>query len=233
MIAGVDGCKRGWLVAISAGWPCEELPELVFCRDFSLVLETTVSCSVVVVDMPIGLPSGDECRKCDIAARDEIGRKDSKRIFMTPPRQSLQASTAEEFQQIHRRLKGKGAGIPVWGIAQKLKEVDAEMNPKIQEHTMEFHPELAWKQLAGNVLASKHTAKGILQRLEFIKKFIPEVAGFGDVPAATRGKIDDVLDALVGLATAHSIATGPDYNRRLPLDEPGRDERGLRMEIWF
>lgn len=22
MIAGVDGCKGGWLVALAAGWPC-------------------------------------------------------------------------------------------------------------------------------------------------------------------------------------------------------------------
>jgi hypothetical protein len=44
-------------------------------------------------------------------------------------------------------------------------------------------------------------------------------------------KLDDILDASVGLAVAAAIVSGPGTGGRLPAGEPPRDERGLRMEI--
>jgi len=231
MISGVDGCKGGWLVAVSSGWPCVEMPGLEFCHDFCQVLKATESCKVVVVDMPIGIPSGGEYRDCDILARKELG-KARNRVFLTPSRQCLQADTPEEFQEIHRRLRGKGAGLPLWGILPKLREVDGLMSPGLQGRILEFHPELVWKKLGGKVLNSKHTTEGILQRIGLIERYIPNIGYLDSYQAVKKAKIDDVLDAVVGLAAAHFIATGPDYSRRLPVREPTRDERGLRMEIW-
>ncbi len=232
MICGVDGCKGGWIVAIGSTWPCGKLPELLFCRDFSYVLGVAEKCEVVVVDMPIGIPSGAKCRDCDMLAREELGRE-SNRVFLTPPRESLQADTVGEFQEIHRRLRHKGAGLPAWGIVRKIKEVDDNMKRQSQSRIMEYHPELVWKKLGGKVLSSKHTAQGILQRIELIENYMPNVKDFSNCQAVRKAKIDDVLDAVVGLAAAYSITAGPDYNRRLPISEPPRDERDLRMEIWF
>jgi predicted RNase H-like nuclease len=45
--------------------------------------------------------------------------------------------------------------------------------------------------------------------------------------------VDDVLDCIVGLPVAYSIAGDPTHKRRLPENNPPRDKRGLRMEIWF
>ena len=50
MVAGVDGCKGGWVVAL---WG--RGVELILCADFVEVVEVTRDCSAVAVDMPIGL----------------------------------------------------------------------------------------------------------------------------------------------------------------------------------
>ncbi len=233
MIGSVDGCKGGWVVAMSVHWPCERLSELFVCRDFGSVIAATERCEVLVVDMPIGIPSGSELRKCDIAARQLLGLAGRNRVFLTPPRECLKAATPEEFQRMHRELRGKGAALVVWGIVPKIREVDAVMSAELQERIVEFHPELVWKHLSGKVLESKHKQRGIAQRVELLKGGVRDINGL-EIPAVPDGaRMDDVLDAVVGLWTADCIAGGVDYNRRLPKEEPARGERGLRMEIWF
>lgn len=232
MIAGVDGCKEGWVVAIGEGWRCEGRAKLIFCADFGSVVEATSSCEAVVVDMPIGIPPGAECRDCDVQAREMLGSGGS-RVFPTPPRESLVASTYQEFLARHKELRGKGVSKQTCGIVPKIKEVDAVMTVELQDRVFEFHPEVAWKYVAGRTLESKHNVQGILERLEIVERCAGGVGRFvreGDIRAA---KVDDVLDAIVGLSVADAIAEGPDYNRRLPEREPPRDARGLRMEIWY
>jgi len=73
MIASVDGCKGGWLVAKSQSWPFDQSLQFEVHHDFNSVLENTDSCAVVVVDMPIGLPEDSEPRACDVAARQTLG----------------------------------------------------------------------------------------------------------------------------------------------------------------
>ena len=58
MIAGVDGCRGGWLVAKSECWPFRTPLTLNVCKSFAEVLDATQDCESVVVDMPIGLPKG-------------------------------------------------------------------------------------------------------------------------------------------------------------------------------
>ena len=232
MIAGVDGCKKGWVVAVGDGWSSQQRPRLLFCETFKLVLKATDTCEVVAVDMPIGIPSGAQRRDCDLQAIKALG-KAASRVFLTPPRESLCAKTPVEFQEIHRNLRDTGAGFVVWGIVPKIKEVDEVMKPQLQDRVFEFHPELVWKRLAGNVLDSKHTASGILQRISIVEEYVGGIKHFREDKGAMNGAIDDVLDALVGLSVAHCIATGPDYNGRLPGGQSPKDSRGLKMEIWY
>ncbi len=232
MIAGVDGCKKGWVVAVGDGWPSRQRPRLLFCETFKSVLDATDGCKVVAVDMPIGIPSGAQLRECDEPARKSLG-KAASRVFLTPPREALCAKTPKEFQEIHKNLRGTGAGFVVWGIVPKIKEVDEVMKPQLQDRVFEFHPELVWKRLAGGVLDSKHTAAGILQRISIIDEYIGGIEHFREDKGAMNGAIDDVLDSLVGLSVAHCIANGTDYNGRLPGGQSPKDSRGLRMEIWY
>ena len=99
-----------------------------------------------------------------------------------------------------------------------------EADPALQQRIFEFHPEGTWRRLAaGRPLASKRTMAGILERLALLN----QVAGgwTRPQPYALPGKpaIDDVLDAIVGIAAASNGATR--------VSTAPTNRAGLRMEI--
>ena len=228
-LAGVDGCRNGWIVALATDWPCLQPVELLFCPDFEAVLAATAACEAVAVDMPIGLPDGPAPRPCDLEAQQALGAQRSS-IFLAPPRQILLASSPAEFQRLHREIRGVGAGLPVWGIVPKMREVNEalEKQPSLQDRVFEFHPERTWRRLAaGREISSKKTPAGILDRIAVLNA---ATAGRWTSPRSYEipGKpaLDDILDAISGLAAAHAFLTQP------RIDAP-RNACGLRMEIWY
>jgi predicted RNase H-like nuclease len=235
MLASVDGCKGGWLVAISESWPCKEQPILCVCVDFRALLYVTRECRVVVVDIPIGLPDGKTSRQCDIEARMKLSKNGQSRVFLTPPRSCLQAKSPEEFQERHKIICKKGAGLPVWGILPKLKQADEAMEPDKQDRIYEFHPELAWVGLAKRALESKHSEGGRNEREGILNRFVPGlnciIAGRKHLGRAAA--LDDIFDALVGLSVARRISDKEQPPCRLPTGRVPTDSRGLRMEIWY
>ena len=235
MIASTDGCKAGWLLAVADGWPCRKEPLLYVCRSFREVLELTVRCRAVVVDIPIGLPRGSEIRACDQAAISKLGKDGQNRVFLTPPREALAAHDVNAFQAAHRKARGVGAGYPVWGIVPKLNEVDRLMTPTKQHRVREFHPELTWARLGNQTAASKHGQEGIAQRIAILERFVPNLNLIVEWKKrlGRAARVDDLLDALVGLTVAEGIRDGTNPPHRLPAVSPPKDDRGLRMEIWF
>jgi|SRR5579872_5896841 len=238
MIAGVDGCRNGWIVAFGRAWPCDEPVNIVFCANFSTVLETTNSCQVIAVDMPIGLPDGSDERECDLSARKALGTKQSS-VFLAPPRACIEAPGPIEFQAMHRKVRGKGAGLPVWGIVPKMLEVNRLLeeriatDPSTQDRVIEFHPELTWQRFAGSSeLSSKRSAEGVLQRI-----YLLETLSQGWLPPFPQQipgnpTIDDALDAVVGISAAQRFLDRAKSVQRHPAGEPKRNRAGLRMEIW-
>lgn len=244
MIAGVDGCKAGWLVALAQETADGSLGtvRLCLCADFAAVVLLTAECVCVAVDIPIGLPSGPEPRACDLAARQRLGGTARARVFPTPPRGTLSAESPRQFQSLHRQLTGRAASLPVWGIVPKLREVDAAMTPQLQRRIVEVHPELVWQRLAAGTLSSKHQRAGLAERRALLEPRVPELARL----CAWRERLgraataDDLLDTLVCLSAAHelqSLLHSPtdqidQSGRRLPVGPVPLDKRGLRMEIW-
>ncbi|MBX7131529.1 MAG: DUF429 domain-containing protein [Fimbriimonadaceae bacterium] len=224
MLAGVDGCRGGWVVALAPTWP--GAIRLEIAKNFSAVLELTAKCRVVAVDMPIGLPTGATRRACDRAAREALGARSSS-VFFAPPRAALAAENPLEFQAIHRQLFGKGASIPLWGIVPKIREVDALMTPSLQERVVEAHPELVWRRLAGSDLPSKHRPEGIAARLECLRDVGVRSEPNSPIPGV---KQDDMLDAIALLACASARLDGTGV--RYPAAFEERDEKGLLMEMW-
>jgi predicted RNase H-like nuclease len=238
MLAGVDGCRNGWIVALAPSWPCHQPVSIEFYPDFKAVLEATRTCEVVAVDMPIGLPDGNELRECDVLAQKALGGQRSS-VFLTPPRSCLDAAGPREFQSMHRQIRGTGAGLPVWGIVPKMLEVNRLLedriasDPALQDRIIEFHPELTWRRLAGSSkLSSKRTAEGILQRISLLEQLSQGwLPGFPQkIPG--NAAIDDVLDAVIGISASQSAARRDEILQRLPVGEPKRNSKGLRMEIW-
>ena len=233
MLAGVDACKGGWIVAKSASWPCREVPCLAVCPDFRAVLALTVDCKRVAVDIPIGLPWRDKLRLCDLEAKKLLSGHNGSALFYAPPRDTLHAETPEQFQRLHRKARSVGAGLPVWGFLAKVKEANAAMTTEFQKRVVEFHPELTWIRIAGENLESKHTFEGIVERKKLLRRSVPDLEKIlrwkdflGRAAAA-----DDLLDALVGLAVASASLRNSPYS--LPFKTTEIDSGGLRMEIWY
>ena len=232
MIAGVDGCPAGWVVTMAPAWPPQQVC-LAVCRDFAVVVATTAPCTLVVVDIPIGLPNPGQHRQCDVEARKILGRG-APRVFHTPPRELLEIPDYRAFAQRYRDAYGQGVSIQTFQLRTRLLDVDALMTPALQERIREYHPELVWRHLAGRLLPSKHTPEGLEIRRRLLQPHVPALDAVRPRRAKAAGtfKEHDLLDALVGLELAHRMTRQPAAARRLP-SKPPRDARGLRMEIWY
>ncbi len=56
LLAGVDGCRGGWVVVMGYMWPLLAKIMTEIFGSFQEVLEITEGCDDIADDMPIGLP---------------------------------------------------------------------------------------------------------------------------------------------------------------------------------
>ena len=175
--------------------------------------------------MPIGLldrrtPGG---RQCDIAARLVVGMRVSS-VFTPPTRPALGAKTYEDAKRICSMSRQS------YGLIRKIAEVDRLVSRETQDRIFETHPEVAFAALFGHPwLSSKKTPAGRDERLTMLSAIFDEVERLAR-RRQRHLKVDDVLDATMAAVVA--ARRHLDRARRLP-DDPPRDSRGLRMEIWY
>lgn len=229
-VAGVDGCRAGWVVVLLKDRRARpHSPEVRLFQRWQEILAQTPSPAVLAVDIPIGLldrprPGG---RRCDQEARQLLGRRAS--CVFSPPARSLFRATS------YAQVRSRGLSAQAFGILPKVREVDRLMTPGLQKVVREAHPELAFLHLAGHPMRyNKKTASGRRERLRALKKRFPDVAGpfRQSLKRFRRQDVapDDLLDAFALAWTALRVARGT--AGRVP-PYPPRDGRGLRMEIWY
>jgi predicted RNase H-like nuclease len=233
-VAGVDGCRAGWLMvrlALPAS-PCQRL-QVSLHTHFDEVLTAAAEAVCLAVDMPIGLLDQPQAggRHCDRLARRLLGRRASS-VFNPPSRVCLDATSYDQ-------VRTYGVSRQAFGILPKIRAVDAVMTPALQQRVCEAHPELAFRSLHGTPMqGNKKTPAGYAERLQALQS-IPlapfqqaAVSHFLDQTPYKRTQVarDDYLDATVLVWTAYRIARGQAY--RLP-EHPPSDRRALRMEIWY
>ena len=236
-VAGVDGCRGGWLVILCAVAKQTKSPVRVvshFCVEFKAVLDLPEHPVAIAVDMPIGLleqavPGG---RDCDRQARALLGRPRASSVFSPPARPALGARRYGEVA----KLNGAGLSKESFNILPKIREVDAVLSAADQRRVFEVHPELVFAQLAGAPLHhSKKTITGRRLRSRLLRgiygNMLPHAARVRFSHGLRHVALDDVYDAAVLAYAAWRIHSG--HARRVPAGEPPRDARGLRMEIWF
>ena len=206
-IAGIDGCRGGWIVATTDG--AIVLPTLEL-RSFGRI----------GVDMPIGLVDGPP-RACDIEARRFLGSGGSS-VFPAPPRAALTCTDYPSALAAARSATGRGISLQTFNLISKVAELDRLIVPSSQR-IVEVHPECSFKMLNdGQQLPSKKTADGRAIRRRLLAEHF-------DVPARSPSgaAVDDLLDAYAVLWTMQRFQRGV----HRVFGDGGRDVRGIEMRI--
>ena len=229
---GIDGCRVGWFYV---GFDDSDTFSVGILPRIDEISDWLTSVSVMLIDIPIGLPSkGRAERLCDREARQIIKPRGST-VFPAPARSAIAKESYETGSAENLRCLGRKLSRQSWAIAGKIKEVDDFLvTRKPGSKIREMHPEVAFCGLNGGrpLLTRKKDREGFDERLGVLKRFYPDA---GAVVDAARSKFlkkdlqnDDILDALVGAVTASfypHLSTLPDV---VPIDD-----KGLPMEMVY
>ena len=234
-VIGVDGCRSGWLAAgLTQSGECEAR---VFPNIESLFQQWGPG-AMVLVDIPIGLRDrGPEQRQCDALARKWLGWPRSASVFTPPARPALKAASWEEANKINRRAVNRGLSRQAWGIAGKIREVDAFLrrDASRQRHLREVHPELLFWALNDRkaMTNNKKRPDGRRERLGVLERHWPGVEDMFDrLRRELRGRkvgADDLIDALVSVVAPRACGG---QLQSIP-EKAEYDDRGLRMEMLY
>jgi predicted RNase H-like nuclease len=226
-VVGVDGCKAGWVaVAIDARGRSSHSVE----RTFAALGDRYQGASLILVDIPIGLPDGSEERACDKSARKCLGKPRSSSVFPVPCRDALSAT---DPSAVNETITGRRLTRQTLAILDKIREVDTYLRTQGGRHLVrETHPEVCFWALNGKRAMHHHKGSkdGIAEREAILRSAFPASNdAIGELLAVyPRSGLshDDILDALVAAVTARAKV------RTLPPDPP-RDRHGLAMEITY
>jgi predicted RNase H-like nuclease len=228
-IAGVDGCKSGWL-----NLPLDTVTRDITAQVFSTasdLFSQTRRLDIVTIDIPIGLSDGPP-RMCDLVARQLLGPRASS-VFPAPVRQALPAATYLEACDLSEAACGKRLSQQAFAILPRIRGVDEQIRliPDSQSRIREVHPEVCFYAWAGGEpmsFSKKHPA-GVAERLTFVEGTYPRA--FADIRSGySRGRVadDNIIDTLAALWTAERILAGTAIT--IPAPSP-TDRYGLRMEM--
>jgi predicted RNase H-like nuclease len=220
-VLGVDGCPGGWIGARLTGGAVEWL----LLPDAAALLAAGRTCTVVGVDMPIGL-SADGPRRCDLLARSLLGARRSS-VFPAPVRAVLGAASYAEACAVSRTASGRALSLQAWNLVPRIADLDRSLPDGGLAWLAEVHPELSFRALSGLELPAKKTPEGRAARLAALRGWLPDVAeALGRVPRPAR--TEDALDALAVAWTAARWSRGEATTLPDPYDLDGR---GLPMRI--
>lgn len=220
LVAGVSPSAGQWLVAsakVSGATFSPEEPRLI--PTFSLVLDERPTFDAIVINAPIGYPTGVELgfRTCDREARELLG--DRGNVITAVPGRSV-------FQEERTFVEGLDAVTQV--LLPRYRDVANEMSPYRQRQVYEGNPELSFYQLNGGVamVNQKFREAGRIERRRLLESKLNGIQRVLD--AEIEGvREHHLIDVAVLVWSARRAFTHT--ARRLPF-EPEWDSEGLRME---
>ena len=230
-VAGVDGCRDGWVIVERAG--AGEVSVRVEPLICSVFLDEGLA--MVGIDIPIGLLDAAEPggRECDRRARAYLGGGRASSVFSPPVRSVLGASGYEDAKDRSRRSSAHELALSqqCFAIVPKIAEVDQLMTPQLQRRVVAVHPEVSFAALNGDkpLAIPKKKREGLAARVALLD----HAWGIDVETLVTRHRSsgvqsDDILDAMVACWTAERVLR--QIEERFP-EIPTTDSRGLRMEI--
>jgi predicted RNase H-like nuclease len=237
-LAGVDGCRAGWVVALVQ--PGGDEARVRVEAQFADILAAPEKPAIIAVDMPVGLPerTGTGGRAAENAVRPLLGARQSA-VFSVPSRAAMAETDYRKACAVALATSDPPRKISkqLFMIAPKIREIDSclRADPAAAARVFEVHPEVAFWRLNGErALTEPKKIKGKpygpgldLRRTLLLAARLP--ASLIEAAPPKGAAVDDLLDALACAAIAKRIHAGA--AKPFP-DPPPRDAHGLRMAIW-
>jgi predicted RNase H-like nuclease len=204
LVAGVDGCKRGWVAVILTDGRFREARLLEGVESSFAEL---ADADRIAIDIPIGYGP----RAADALARAVVG---GSSVFSIPEREKFEAPFAE----------GGGISAQAYALGERIRHVTAlaTTDPRFRE----VHPEACFTAMNDRkrLRFRKKSAGGAFERLALLQRHGINIDR-GMLGAAATIPLDDLLDAAACAWTA---------SRRdaVSLPEPPEQRDGLSIAIW-
>lgn len=219
-VLGVDAAgKHGWvgIVLDDTGFVAARVGTL------RQIVEWAEPVRAIGVDIPIGHAPG-AIRRADVEARQFVGPRASS-VFAAPPADVLAANSYAEDNAALGALGSPLLSRQAWALIPKM--VEAAEVAASDERVFEVHPEVSFRELAGeHVRWPKKSWNGLLLRRRLLADagiILPDV-----VTEIDRVVADDVVDAAAAAWSARRLASGA--ARSLP--HPPEENAGRRVAIW-
>jgi predicted RNase H-like nuclease len=225
-IAGIDGCKRGWVVVHC---PHDDLAaaEVSFTADLNSFM-TAAQIDFAVVDIPIGFTSGPSDRDVEPSMRAMLKGKSSS-VFNTPCREALDQDSYHGASEVNRKTLGKGMSKQTHAIFPKMREMDRIVRELGQNKIREGHPEVTFAVLNGSpVHTRKKDSAGADARASLLVCEGFNIAELASTVRHLDAAKDDILDAAALLWTAKRFVE----KKHITLPPvPARDAVGIEMSV--
>ena len=238
-IAGVDGCKAGWIAVILQPDSPARAEAKVF-ENFTNLAGALNPDSIIAVDMPIGLPerASKGGRAPDWAAKEFLGpRKGS--VFLVPSRPAVYAYEQGYAQvcTVARETSDppRAPSIQAYSIFPRIQQLDQMLrqDDALRRRVFEVHPEVSFTIMSGEPILEPKKVKGRIHEpgMRCRKAFL-EKQGFAvsalEANLPRGAALDDFYDAC---ACAWSGARIFEQDERVFPSEPGIDAKGLQVAI--
>ena len=240
-VAGVDGCKAGWVVVLRNVQTREVNIRTV--AKFEEIFQSSEEISVVAVDIPIGLLGirRDKGRECEELTRNKLTHKDRKSsVFPSPIRKNLdlarQLNFAKDKVNYFRVSSVNSISRQAYSLLAKISDVDQYLLSKKNEigRVIEVHPELSFTIANGDesMQHKKSECEGMIERRDALIKVGFNQAQLNQMYNSFLRKdvkIEDIHDACIACWTAENKF----QNKAICFPEkPCNDQFGLPMVIW-
>lgn len=247
-VAGVDGCKGGWIAVIvepGNAMKAERIDRL------AELVDRPEAPQIIAVDMPIGLPerAGPNGRAPERLVRPRLGMRQSS-VFSMPSRAAVYAALdpslpdeAERYR--HACSVARATSEPPRAVSRqafhifgKIAEIDGLLRerPALAGRIHQCHPEVSFWAMNGETaldLAKKvknapHKPGLALRRQLLAAQGFEEALTSALRARALKVGEDDLIDACAAAWTARRIAHGQAIGFPTPAE---RDGEGLPIQI--
>ena len=205
LVAGVDGCKRGWVAVVLIDG---RFREARLIEGVESSFSELADVELIAIDVPIGYGP----RSADALARAVVG---GSSVFSIPEREKFEAPFAE----------GGGISAQAHALGDRIRHATglAAGDRRLRE----VHPEVCFTAMNGmkRLRFRKKSAGGAFERLGLLRRHGINIDP-GTLGAAATIPLDDVLDAAACAWTAARVDA-------VSLPNPPELRDGLSVAIWY